>query len=72
MPAVPFRSAAAVLSARAPLGFEQRRLLLAQHGMRRYEANERSLGTFVRARSGHAASRWENYFTVVSKADNRD
>ena len=40
MPAVPFRSAAAVLSARAPLGFEQRRLLLAEHGMRRYEANE--------------------------------
>jgi hypothetical protein len=40
MPAVPFRSAAAVLSARGPLGFEQRRLLLAQHGMRRYETNE--------------------------------
>ena len=40
MPAVPFRSAAAVLSARTPLGFEQRRLLLAEHGMRRYEGNE--------------------------------
>jgi hypothetical protein len=40
MPAVPWRVAAAVLGVRAPLGFEQRRVLLAHAAVLPYDARQ--------------------------------
>lgn len=57
MPAVPWRRAAAVLGARAPLGFEQRCVLLAHAGAHPYDAREWS-GALVVVERGLLELEW--------------
>jgi hypothetical protein len=57
MPALPLRRAAAVLGARAPLGFEQRRVLLAPAAAHPYDACEWS-GALVVVERGLLELEW--------------